>query len=248
MTNDPSRSESSPPRAPESPDLVGPPPAHHVALELRLLGELPRFLLATRRLPASWPRGQGQPVLVIPGYGLDDRPTQPLRQALTRLGYAAHGWGLGRNLGIRRALMAGMGERLAALGAEHAQPVTLVGWSLGGVYARETARRHPELVRQVVTLGSPFSGEPDANTFDVVFKLLRPRRPVVIDRTAYDARRPAPPVPCLALHTKTDGVVNWRCSLEAPAPNTENIEVRGSHAGLVYNLEVLKLLAERLAT
>ena len=220
-------------------------PVRYLPLELRVVAELPRFLAATRALPRHWPRGDGHAVVVIPGYGMTDPTTWALRRALAQLGYAAHGWGLGRNVGVRRGLVDALHARLDTLASESGGPISLVGWSLGGVYARELARALPERVRRVFTLGSPFSGEPDANTFAHFRKVLA-RRPVVVDSTAFDRRRPAPPVPCIALHTKTDGVVDWRCSLEDPGPHTENVEVRGSHAGLVHNLEVLRVLAERL--
>jgi pimeloyl-ACP methyl ester carboxylesterase len=207
--------------------------------------ELPRFLAATRALPPAWPRGDGHAVVVIPGYGMTDPTTWALRRALTRLGYAAHGWGLGRNVGARRGLVAALHARLDALVGTSGRAVSLIGWSLGGVFARELARARPASVRRVFTLGSPFSGEPDANPIDHLRGILS-RRPVAIDRGDLDARRPAPPVPCIALHTKTDGIVHWRCSLEAPGPGTENVEVRGSHAGLICNLEVLRVLADRL--
>ena len=224
-------------------------PVRYLPLELRVLGELPRFLAATRALPHDWPRGDGHAVVVIPGYGMTDPTTWALRRALTQLGYAAHGWGLGRNVGVRRGLVDALHARLDALVRDAGGPVSLVGWSLGGVFARELARARPERVRRVFTLGSPFSGDPDANTIDHARKVLA-RRPVVRDAAAvaaFDRRRPAPPVPCIAMHTKTDGIVDWRCSLEDPGPHTENVEVRGSHAGLVCNLEVLRVLAYRLS-
>lgn len=220
-------------------------PVRYLPFELRVLAELPRFLAATRSLPHDWPRGDGHAVVVIPGYGMTDPTTWALRRALTQLGYVAHGWGLGRNVGVRRGLVDALHARIDTLATGTGGPVSLVGWSLGGVYARELARARPERVRRVFTLGSPFSGEPQANTIDHL-RALFTRRPVTLDRPAFDRRRPAPPVPCIAMHTKTDGVVDWRCSLEDPGPHTENVEVRGSHAGLVCNLEVLRVLAYRL--
>ncbi|MFO0745917.1 MAG: alpha/beta hydrolase [Myxococcota bacterium] len=220
------------------------PPPRLLALEARVLAELPRFLLGTRRLD-HLPRGDGHAVMVVPGWGVDDRPTLPLRLALGRLGYAAYGWGLGRNLGRRPGLHERLDARIAELGLVHGGPVSLIGWSLGGVVVREAARRQPHAVRRVFSLGSPINGDPDANNVTTMLRLLRPGRPGV-DRAAFDARRVPPPVACVAVHTKTDGVVAWRCALEEPAAHTENVEVRGSHAGLIVNLEVLAALAERL--
>ncbi|MCC6622734.1 MAG: alpha/beta fold hydrolase [Deltaproteobacteria bacterium] len=237
-------------------------------MEARVLAELPRFLLATRRLD-HLPRGDGHAVVVVPGWGLDDTPTLPMRLALGRLGYAVHGWGLGRNVGAgRRAeLAARFDRRLAELHDIHGGPVSLVGWSLGGVVAREAARRQPRVVRRVVSLGSPINGDPAANNVTTFLRLIgrdrasragsasrdaaslagsASRDAASLDRKRFEERRAPPPVACIAVHTKTDGVVAWRCSLEEPAPHTDNVEVRGSHAGLIVNVEVLAVLAHHL--
>jgi len=235
------------PATPATTDAPAPlraPPGRLVALELRVLAELPRFFLGTRTLD-HLRRGDVHAVMVVPGWGLDDRATIPLRRALGRLGYAAYGWELGRNMGIRQGQRQRLVARLATLAAAHGGPVSLIGWSLGGVVARELARHAPTHVRRVFTLGSPISGSPEANNVTTLLKLLR-KRPAAVDRATFDARRPAPPVACVAIHSKTDGVVAWRCSLEEPAAHTENVEVRGSHGGLIVNLEVLTVLAERL--
>jgi len=225
---------------------LAPPPVRLLAMEARVVAELPRFLVSTRRL-GHLPRGDGHAVMVIPGWGLDDTPTLPLRVALGRLGYAAHGWGLGRNVarGRKGGLVARLDARLGELHDRYGGPVSLVGWSLGGVVAREAARRNPRVVRRVVSLGSPINGDPSANHVTTLLRLVGRDR-ASLDRKRFDERRAAPPVACVAVHTKTDGVVAWRCSLEDPAPNTLNVEVRGSHAGLVVNVEVLSVLAEHL--
>jgi len=220
------------------------PQGHLFALELRVLAELPRFVLATRKLD-HLPRGDGHAVMIVPGWGLDDRATLPLRRALSRIGYVATGWDQGRNMGLRTGQAKRLDRRIADLEAAHGGPVSLVGWSLGGVVVRELARREPGRVRRVFTLGSPISGSPEANNVTTLLKLLR-RSPAAVDRTAFDARRLSPPVACVAIHSKTDGVVAWQCSLEEPAATTENVEVRGSHGGLICNLEVLAALAARL--
>ncbi len=219
-------------------------PVRYLPLELRLLLEWPRFLIGTRpeRL-AHLPRGNGEPVMVLPGWGLDDRATLPFRRALMTLGYDVHGWSEGPNLGIRSALMKRLDARVDEL--SQAGAVSLVGWSYGGVVARELARHRPTQVRRVFTLGSPINGVPEANTISAVYRLLG--RTSAVDRATFDKRRQAPPVPCVAIHTKSDGIVAWRCTIEEPAPNTENVEVRGSHGGLIANLEVLHAIAHRLS-
>jgi pimeloyl-ACP methyl ester carboxylesterase len=221
------------------------PPLRLLALEARVAAELPLFVLRTpmlRRLP----RGDGHPVMVIPGFGANDMMTLPLRRALRRLGYASYGWGQGYNLGMRPPIKVALARRLAQLHKDHGAPVTLIGWSLGGVFAREMARAQPQLVRRVFTLGTPFNGSPHGNNLNLLFRLVNGRRPAQLDHAGFERRRRTPPVPCVALHSKSDGLVAWRCSLEDPAPHTENIEVRGSHCGLVFNFDVLRALAERL--
>jgi pimeloyl-ACP methyl ester carboxylesterase len=223
------------------------PPLHLLAREARVAAEVAWFLLRMRSL-RDLPRGDGHPVIIVPGFGADDLMTQPLQRALLRLGYDARGWNLGRNLGMRPQIKTALVEYLQRLHAKHGNKVSLVGWSLGGVFVREMARHQPQLVRRVFTLGSPINGEPDANNMLPFFRLANRGKPVSLDRQGFERRRKAPPVPCTAIFSKTDGIVAWRCCLEEAAVNTENIEVAGSHFGLVYNIEVLRILAERLAS
>lgn len=225
---------------------ISAPPAHLLALEIRVLAELPLFLLRTLSV-SGLPRGDGHAVMVLPGFGADDLTTLALRRALTRLGYAVYGWGQGRNLGMRGGLKLGMARQLRRLHDRHAGPVSLIGWSLGGVFAREMARHQAELVRQVFTLGSPINGHPDANNMQTLFRLINRGRAATTDWEAFNKRRMAPPVPCTAIHTRRDGIVAWRCCLEDQAPNTRNVEVHGSHFGLVFNHQVLTVLAQNLA-
>ena len=112
--------------------------------------------LAARPLLPRLPRGDGHPVLVLPGLLADDVSTRALRTVLRKLGYDVHGWGLGRNIGPTAACVNGIRDRSTELTDRYRQPVTVIGWSLGGIFARDLARRSPESVRQVVTLGSPF--------------------------------------------------------------------------------------------
>ena len=194
------------------------------------------------------PRGDGHAVLVIPGFGASDTSTQPLRYILARLGYAVHGWQHGRNLGMRPAIKQGLAARLERLHAKHQAKVSLIGHSLGGIFAREMARAQPSLVRRVITLGSPINVHPNANNLMGVFRVINRGKPVKLDLEGFERRIVAPPVPCTAIYTRSDGIVAWRCCLEDDAPNVENIEVRGSHLGLACNQTVVRLIAERLAS
>ena len=225
---------------------IPPPPLKHLVSEARAPLEAFRFFTGARAL-TRLPRGDGHPVLLVPGFGASDLEMTPLARALTRQGYAASTWKLGRNLGMRPAIKAGLAKLLEELHAHHGARVSLIGWSLGGVFVREMARAAPDLVRCVITLGSPFNGDPAANNMMPLFRLANRGRPVKMDREGFERRRVAPPVPCIAIHSKTDGIVAWRCSVEDDAPHCENVEVKGTHFALATNLEVLKVIAERLA-
>ena len=224
---------------------LSPPPPWLLLLELRAGFEYLRFKLDRRAL-AGLPRGDGHAVMVVPGFGTSDAATQSLRSALAALGYAAHGWGQGRNLGMNRRVRDGLAQRLQELHDRHGGKVSLIGWSLGGVFVREMARHQPQLVRRVFTLGSPINGHPDANNVMGLFRLMNRKNPPKLDWEGFQKRRVAPPVPCTAIHSKSDGIVHWQCSQEEPAPNTDNVEVRGSHFGLGVNPTVIRAIAERL--
>jgi alpha/beta hydrolase family protein len=216
--------------------------------------EAPRALMeftasvATLPLLAMAPRGGGEPVLVLPGLGGGDRSTGPLRWYLRELGYRPYGWGLGRNVGTNRRIVEGTEAQLRAIADQHEQPVRLIGWSLGGLYARELASEAPELVRQVVTLGSPhrlFRREHD----DADADSLTGQWPEIVDTVvrSYDRVPRTPIVPTTAVYSRTDGVVPWRACLVETGPASENIEVFGSHFGFGHNPAVLWVIADRLA-
>lgn len=221
-----------------------PPSARLLAAESRALLEWRHALLP---MPVrGLPRGDGHAVIVLPGFGASDRYTAPLRKALQRLGYRSEGWRHGTNWGMRRPIGEALSERIEIL-HEASGPVSLIGWSLGGVFARELARGKPEQVRRVITLGSPISHHPDANNMTKLFRLANPRLPRDVDWARFMEREIAPPVPCTAIYTREDGVVAWRCCRELPSGHTENVEVRGTHTGLPVNPRVLRVIADRLA-
>jgi pimeloyl-ACP methyl ester carboxylesterase len=191
------------------------------------------------------PRGDGHPVVVYPGFLASDFSTRPLRRLLARLGHDAHGWEQGRNLGARAGTLDQALVQVRALHARHGRRVSLVGWSLGGLYAREVAKRAPEAVRQVVSLGSPFTGPRDANRAVATYRRLqRGRAPAPIRHE--DLHEP-PPCPTTSIFSRTDGIVAWPCSVQAPGAQAESIEVRASHVGMGVNPFVLYALADRLA-
>jgi pimeloyl-ACP methyl ester carboxylesterase len=195
-----------------------------------------------RRAPA----GDGHPVLVLPGFLASDFSTRALRAFLRARGYVVQGWGLGRNLGPTPEAAAGMVERLHALRAEHGRRVSLVGWSLGGIYARELARRFPDDVRQVITLASPFR-DLEATSVPRVLRALAERRPLP-DEAARRASLAEPiPVPSTAILSRTDAIADWRSCREVEGPQSESLEVESSHLGMGHHPVVLLAIADRLA-
>jgi pimeloyl-ACP methyl ester carboxylesterase len=222
-----------------------------LALEARAGLELAGLFAALPFLRLA-PRGDGHPVLVLPGWLADDTSTRALRWFLRRLGYHAHGWRLGRNMGAGAEVIARLEDRLADLRARHRRKLSLIGWSLGGVYARELAHRFPADVRQVITLGSPFR-EMRATSVARLYGARRGNGATTDETESRDRDelrrrlRMAPPVPCTSFYSRTDGIVAWRSCLDDDGPLRENVEVQSSHCGMGHNPAVLWLVAERLA-
>lgn len=224
-----------------------PPSLGLLLAEARSVLELNASLLLAPLLLQA-PRGDGHPVLVLPGLLASDLSTVPMRKLLTRLGYQSIGWDLGRNLGGVYRMREQLRQRLEQIYDSTGRKVSLVGWSLGGVYARDLALYRPELVRAVISLGSPFSGDVTATNAKRVYELLSGERLEDIDLADIKALGGDLPVPTTSIYSRTDGIVNWRTSLLRPSATAENIEVHlASHIGLVVNPAVLWAIADRLA-
>ncbi|MEE9375659.1 MAG: alpha/beta hydrolase [Rhizobiaceae bacterium] len=216
-------------------------------MELRALPELAGFFASIPLLAATCPRGDGQPVLVLPGLITSDRSTMPLRHALSALGYPTYGWDLGRNLGPLPGIEKAMVDRVMELHEKYGRKVSLVGWSLGGIYARQLAKMLPDHVRQVVTLGSPFNGDPRATNAWKLYQFTSGHKVDDRDEHMGGSIDATPSVPTSSIYSKSDGVCAWQNCLEKKAPNTENIQVRGSHCGLGHNAAAVYAVADRLA-
>jgi pimeloyl-ACP methyl ester carboxylesterase len=214
-------------------------------LEARALLELAALVPAYPFLRRA-PSGDGHPVLVLPGFMASDFSTRALRRFLRERGYSAHGWELGRNLGPNPENAVAMAARLEELRHQHGRRVSLIGWSLGGVYARELARRYAAHVRQVITLASPFR-DIEATNVPRVLRSIASRRPLP-GEADYRALLGAPvPVPATAIYSRSDGIVHWRSCREVEGPLSENIEVQSSHCGIGHHPVALLAIADRLA-
>lgn len=216
-----------------------------------LLWAEPRAGLELATTLALWPllhlapAGDGHAVLVLPGLAASDDSTQLLRAYLQGRGYDVHGWGQGRNFGPRQGVSEAMFARLDRLHERSGRKVSLVGWSLGGVYARLLAAGRPEAVRGVVTLGSPLVGNPRSSNAWRLYEASSGKR--VDDPEALPGWRAPLRVPMTSIYSRSDGVVAWTSSRLPVDAQTENIEVPGSHTGLGVNAPALLALADRLA-
>ncbi|MDT9002229.1 alpha/beta hydrolase [Paucibacter sp. APW11] len=225
-------------------DDLQPPNAWLMMLEGRAPWELAALLAATPWL-RKLPRGDGHPVIVFPGLGANDFTTLALRRFLDELGYVSHPWGQGFNFGPRHGVLEQCNADVQRLFKHHARKVSLIGWSLGGIYARELAKELPDHVRCVITLGTPFTGHPRATNAWRFFEFVSGQR--VTNHELLHQIRQTPPVPTTSIYSRSDGVVSWRCSVMEPGPQAENIEVHASHLGLGMNPMALYAVADRLA-
>ena len=214
--------------------------------ELFAFSELVVFPASALAAGLTSPRASApRPVLVLPGFIGSDQSTVPLRTFLWTLGHRPYGWGLGRNVGPANHIAAGVDKVLVDLFDRHQTPIDVIGWSLGGVFGRLLALNRPEMVRQVISLGSPIKLDRDQSSVNGLFELMgsvwnfsTTSRRLDIDRI---------PVPSTTVWTRSDGVVPGLACRQTPRARAEAVEVRGTHCGLGHNGAVLRLVADRLA-
>jgi pimeloyl-ACP methyl ester carboxylesterase len=223
-----------------------PPGLGLLVAEMRGIFELNASLLLSPLLLRA-PKGDGHPVLTLPGFLASDLSMAPMRRYLSQLGYDAHGWQNGRNVGGLARMRVVLRERLSQIHAASGRKVSLVGWSLGGVYARDLALQAPEMVRDVVTLGSPFANDVRATNATKLYEALSGETvgddPEFLKALSGDLQ-----VPATSIYSRADGVVNWHTCLVRPSATAENVEVYlASHVGLGVNPAVLWAVADRLA-
>ncbi|MEL7220306.1 MAG: alpha/beta hydrolase [Bacteroidota bacterium] len=192
-------------------------------------------------------KGDSHPVLVLPGFMASAQSTLVLRKFIDKIGYTAYDWDIGRNYG-KVEYLDQLLEQVDALYNKHQQKVSLIGWSLGGVYARQLAKERPDIIRQIIMMGTPFQAIRDANHAVWIHKLInfgKEEQPVDED---FLASIPAPaPVPSTSIYSKQDGVVPWAACLETEEGlYRQNIQVRSSHLGFGVNPAVYAIIADRL--
>ena len=194
--------------------------------------------------------GDGHCVIVYPGLGAGSMNTSQLRTFLRHAGFQANDWGGGVNIGHEGDFddwLDGLADNVRAVQARSGgRKVSLVGWSLGGIFAREIAKRTPDAVRTVITLATPFAALGDATHAGAFYKMLNGDAGQIPPHI--EARlRDSPPVPTTSIYSKSDGIVNWRGCIEKRSAGTESVEVDASHLGMVNHPDVLRIVANRLA-
>src|SRR5689334_17275483 len=246
MTAGPAEAQESSQGSPQERSQLRPPGLVLLLAEARGILEFNASLLLSPLLMRA-PRGDGHPVLALPGFLASDLSMAPLRRYLTELGYDAQAWRMGRNIGGVAKMRAALRDRLAEIYMTSGRKVSVVGWSLGGVYARDLALQAPEMVRNVITLASPFANDTRATNATRLYEALSGEsvgdNPELEQAIAGDL-----PVPATSIYSRTDGIVNWRTCLLRPSDTAENIEVHlASHVGIGVNPAALWAVADRLA-
>jgi hypothetical protein len=203
-------------------------------------------LLPTMPLLLRAPRGDGHHVVAIPPFGAGDAFTAVLRRYLAGLGYQVHRWSRSEILALHRLTTVAL-KRLTEIAEVAGGPVSLIGHSLGGIYAREIARAAPEHIRRVITVGSPFGGDLKSNVVWPLYESMTGTRIGSIPPEVLDRVNEPLPVPSTAIYSRSDGVVAWHSCIDEEAPDAENVKVPGSHIGLLHNPATLYVIADRLA-
>jgi pimeloyl-ACP methyl ester carboxylesterase len=215
---------------------------------LRAVFEYARMRLSDRAV-ASLPQGDRHAVVVFPGLGGNAWSTRPMVEFCERLGYQAVDWGLGLNRGPVGDIddwLQHLADHVDDLTAGHRKRISLIGWSLGGIYAREVAKKLPRRVRRVITLGTPFAGSPAQTHAGWVYQRLS-GQPMAADDALLRRLRTPPAAPTTSIYSRSDGVVAWRACVNGDLPHVENVEVSGSHCGLGWNASAYAIIADRLA-
>ena len=228
----------------------GHPTALRTAKELRVIFEM-LAMYSFRSALNKIKSGDGHPVVVAPSFMSGDSGTAALRAFLRRSGFAAYGWEQGFNRGMSEAKYLAFEQHVKDIAARHGRKVSVIGWSLGGIYARTFAHKNPEIVRQVITLGSPIHIPGVESVTGPVLKLYELLNPGALTDPMLgwsDCWQATPTVPSTAIYSEGDGIVDWESCIDKElGSQSENLRVPGSHTGLTHNVTVMYAVAERLA-
>ena len=226
--------------------------ALNMAESFRCAAEYAQFRKGWPALRAKSPKGDKHPVLVLPPFTGNDMITAPLRNALAEVGYKTYGWEAGSNLGLNDKKSQHLHDLLKKIYEENGrQKVSLIGLSLGGIIARELAREHPEMVREAISVNTPFgvgmSEESVPPLLVATIQLLSDAKFSLNSEGMTGRLVTPPPVPTTSIFSKTDGIAGWRACLNPKSPKAENVEVSGCHVGGFWNLEAVSVILDRLA-
>lgn len=232
---------------PSSTGPLSPPSKFNTLREIRAPLEW-LFSYGNRKKLAHVPKGNGELLVLVPGYGADEWSMRPIKKFLHSINYKVFDWGHGRNRGHVTQDTELLADTVKKINENHQnQRVTLVGWSLGGVLSREVARLYPELIKSVITMGTPLVGGPKytvlANKYAKSMKM---------DLDAYEAEihdinSQGISQPLTVIFSKSDGVVGWRASIDNYNSQAINVEVSCSHLGMGVDVDVWRIVAESLA-
>ncbi|MEO6698849.1 MAG: hypothetical protein ABIR53_04510 [Paraperlucidibaca sp.] len=223
---------------------------YEVLAEARIGVELLDGVRLKKRLLDGLPRGDahghGHPVMLLPGYGASERAMQTLTTRLSALGYVVRQWGQGKNHGAVHKLMPPLQTRIREWSSELGEPISLIGWSLGGYIARELARDLPAEIAGVISLGSPVVGGPKYTLTAKQYVKMG----YDLDAIERDiAARDSVPIQCpmTLIFSRVDGIVSWPATIDRVTPHARHMEARCSHIGLVFNPQVFRKIAHALA-
>jgi Serine aminopeptidase, S33 len=216
----------------------------------RAAAEYAALQITNFRQPVATPLGDQHPVVIFPGLASNGSAVAPLRKFCRSQGYAAYDWGRGYNTGPSGDVnkwLTDLAHHTEALIAPHAGKATLIGWSLGGFYARELGKLMAPKIRQVITIGTPFNAEADYTRVGWLYRLLRGEAGMLDQKLSRQLRTP-PPVPTTSIYSRSDGIVAWEtCCHQSRRNRLEDVEIHGSHIGMGWNWAVMAVVADRLA-
>jgi len=227
--------------------VANPPSRIHTLAEMRVFLEFGSFI-SSKYVMRCFPKGDGHPVILLPGFMASDASMTPLRGVLNQLGHDARPWKLGRHTEFSKTKASILIERIERIYTETGRKVSLVGWSMGGIVAREIAKQIPDHIRNIVTLGSPIAADLDFTIAKRFYEMMNGSTEQ--EHELLNNLKFAPPVPTTSIYSRSDGIVSWGGVLQADhkeTPQTENIKVNCSHLGMAVNPLAAFVITERLA-